>query len=217
MDIILKLLDWPVLLFVGLGLLVMNFREEIRELIKRGGVTISWGSGSISIEKFADRMDRDFGMLNDDLEMLRDQFTTLDARPRTPFAGIVNLPEGFRAAASRGGSGLLGGRATGFGGVGRSVVLGNEGRLGGEADDRDEAEEKNGEATIGDAKMSDEEVRRRMLEALNERKYRWRSVDRIAFLAGVPSTRASGLLRDMKEVDLDMEDEGRAVARLLPR
>ncbi|HKI81436.1 MAG TPA: hypothetical protein VKA04_07290 [Pseudodesulfovibrio sp.] len=217
MDIILKLLDWPVLLFVGLGLLVMNFGEEIRELIKRGGVTVSWGTGSISIEKFADRMDRDFGILNDDLEMLRDQFSTLAARPRTQFAGIVNLPEGFRTAVSRGGGDLLGGRATGFSGAGRSVILDHKGRLGGEADDPDEAEEKNGEAALSDAKMSDEEVRLRMLEALNERKFHWRSVERIAFLAGVRSTRASGLLRDMKEVDLDMEDEGRAVARLLPR
>jgi len=53
----------------------------------------------------------------------------------------------------------------------------------------------------------------RMMEGLKSRKYRWRSVERLAAMAGVSEVQALDILRDNTEVVLSVGKSGRQIAR----
>ncbi|MCW8932294.1 MAG: hypothetical protein OQL19_18930, partial [Gammaproteobacteria bacterium] len=42
-DLALALLDWPFLLFVGIGIFIWFFRDNVSALLGRGDIQISWG------------------------------------------------------------------------------------------------------------------------------------------------------------------------------
>ena len=54
----------------------------------------------------------------------------------------------------------------------------------------------------------------RMKQALEDPRYRWRSVERLSHIAGVPEADALKILRDDAAIVLGMGKSGREIARL---
>jgi hypothetical protein len=57
----------------------------------------------------------------------------------------------------------------------------------------------------------------RMKQALEDPRYRWRSVERLSHIAGVPEADALKILRDDAAIVLGMGKSGREIARLKSR
>lgn len=78
MDIILKLLDWPFLFFVGAGLLIYTFKAELGKVIARGGITLNWGDKSFEISELPEQLNESFAPVADDIEEMKKRLSVLE-------------------------------------------------------------------------------------------------------------------------------------------
>ena len=84
-----KLLDWPFLLFLGSIFVLFYFRNQLRSVLSRGGVTLVWGENSFSISELPEQLNESFAPVTDDIEELRQRLESLEKRfsvsaPDTP-------------------------------------------------------------------------------------------------------------------------------------
>lgn len=154
------MLEWPFLLFVGIGILVFIFKAEFRKVISRGGITLVWGDKSFEISELPEQLNESFAPVSDDIDDLKQR--------------IVALEEASIPSKS--------------------------------------ADKKK---TLDDTSI--ESARQRMLKALEEGKYRWRSIERLSSVAGITVTQASEILRPMQEVVFSRGKSGRTIVRLSSR
>jgi hypothetical protein len=208
MEILLKLLDWPFLLFVGLVLFVRTFREEMRKVIARGGLTVTWGDATFSIDKLPEQLDENFAPLDDDIRTLEERVARLESGPGVPLVRAVRLAAPLRVTPMEGPGGIMGeSSAAGF--------------MRAKADADGEVRFEGPHLADADPEVpavDDEAARQKMLAALGEGKYRWRSLDRLATVAGISTSRADSLLRAMPdEVVMGAGRQGRPLARLRSR
>ena len=69
-----RLLDWPFLLFIVLLLGAVYFRQELRTLLSRGDITISWGEGrSIRLHDISEHLDKEMDQIRDELDILKEE------------------------------------------------------------------------------------------------------------------------------------------------
>ncbi len=54
-EILLKILDWPFLLFLGAGLLIYSFKDEFGKILSRGVINLTWGNKSFEISELPDQ------------------------------------------------------------------------------------------------------------------------------------------------------------------
>ena len=66
-----KLLEWPFLLFVALMSFWYLFRKEIRAILGRGDILLSWGDRSIHLRELSKSLDEELDPIRDDIEELR--------------------------------------------------------------------------------------------------------------------------------------------------
>ena len=159
-ELVLAMLNWPFLLFVGIVILTYTFKAEFKKVISRGGITLVWGDKSFEISELPDQLDESFAPVSDDIDDLKQR--------------IIALEETTRTAKS--------------------------------TDDE----------TPLDAK-SVEAARQRMLAALEESSFRWRSIERLSSIAGISVAQSSEILRPMKEVVFGRGKSGRTIVRLSSR
>ncbi len=69
-QVILKLLDWPFLMFILIVVLVYFTRNELKGLISRSNVKITWGDRAIELNELADNVDQDLDPLKERVEQL---------------------------------------------------------------------------------------------------------------------------------------------------
>lgn len=75
-----KLLDWPFLLFTLFFISLIVFRKEIRSVLSRGDITVSWGEGrSIRLYDISDHLDKELDQIRDDLDDLKQTVQHLHA------------------------------------------------------------------------------------------------------------------------------------------
>jgi hypothetical protein len=164
-EVLLKLLDWPVLGFVLLLVLGVLFRKPLGRALSRGDVVISWGENrSITLGQLSGSLSEELDPLRDELEAVKAAVAELERRaappagpPLEPPAEAVLTPDQARAAADR------------------------------------------------------------MRQALTSGNYVWRSIERLAVIAGVPESTALDMLRADPEVVLSMGKSQRQIARLASR
>jgi hypothetical protein len=77
-DIFLKLLDWPFLLFIGIGILVSIFKDEVSKLISRGGLSLTWGDKSFEMSELPEQSNENFAPVSDDIEDLKQRIKALE-------------------------------------------------------------------------------------------------------------------------------------------
>lgn len=158
--LVLAMLDWPFLLFVGIGILTYTFKAELKKAISRGRIILVWGDKKFEISELPDQLDESFAPVSDDIDDLKQR--------------IIALEETTRTAKS--------------------------------TDDETPLDEK-----------SVESARQRMLAALEESGYRWRSIERLSSIAGISVAQSSEILRPMQEVVFSRGKSGRTIVRLSSR
>lgn len=160
MDLILKLLDWPFLLFIGFGYLIVKFKAEFQKLLLRGGITLTWGDKSFAISDLPEQLNESFATVTDDIEDLKARIANLEKQEIDSTTKPVKaLPTDLTA-------------------------------------DQIEA------------------ARERMLKGLEDAKYTWRSIDRLATIGNITETQASNILRPMGEVTFSRGKSGRTIVKL---
>ena len=161
-EFLLKFLEWPFLLFVFLIVLIIIYRHQIRTILGRGDITISWGEGrSIKLHDISDHLDQELDQIREDIQMLKEALNTLQK-------GTPGYDE-KRVVAK---------------------VLSEQER---------------------------HEAAKRMIEALEDGKWRWRTIERLSIIAGITESEAIKILRGNHEVVLGQDKSGNQIARLQAR
>jgi hypothetical protein len=161
-DLIIKFLEWPFLLFVFLFVLIIIFRRQIRTVLGRGDITISWGEGrSIKLRDISDHLDQELDQIREDIQVLKETLHNLQK-------GTSSFDE--KAVVSK--------------------VLSEQER---------------------------HDAAKRMIEALEDSKWRWRTLERLSIIAGITESEAIKILRGNHEVVLGQDKSGNHMARLRSR
>lgn len=164
-EVLLKLLDWPVLGFVLLIILGVLFRKPLSRALSKGDVVISWGENrSITLGQLSGSLSEELDPLRDELEMVKAAVQALERKADPPGGPPVQPPAGDALTPAQA-----------------------------------------------------QDARDRMRVALSSGKYLWRSVERLAILAGVPESAALDILRADPDVVLGMGKSQRQIARLASR
>ena len=66
-----KLLEWPFLLFVALMWFWCLFGKELRAMLSRGDILLSWGDRSIHLQELSKSLDEELEPIRDDIEALQ--------------------------------------------------------------------------------------------------------------------------------------------------
>jgi hypothetical protein len=70
-EVVVKLLDWPFLLFVLVLTFLLVFRKHVAALLNRGDITISWGPGrSISLKDIGESLGQELDAMTERLDAL---------------------------------------------------------------------------------------------------------------------------------------------------
>jgi len=161
-DLIIKFLEWPFLLFVFLFVLIIIFRRQIRTVLGREDITISWGEGrSIKLRDISDHLDQELDQIREDIQVLKET--------------LHNLQKGTSSY---------------------------------------------DEKTVVSKVLSEQErhdAAKRMIEALEDAKWRWRTLERLSIIAGITESEAIKILRGNHEVFLGQDKSGNHMARLRSR
>ena len=66
-----KSLDWPFLFFLGLLAFCWWFRVELKSVLRRGDILLSWGDRSIRLRELSKSLDEELEPIRDDIESLK--------------------------------------------------------------------------------------------------------------------------------------------------
>jgi len=84
-QILLKMLDWPFLFFVLVVVLIIMTRDQLKGLINRSNIKITWGDRSIELNELADNVDQDLDPIKERLDLLEEQLQSMgSAQPNEP-------------------------------------------------------------------------------------------------------------------------------------
>lgn len=81
-DLFLKMLDWPFLLALIFLTSLWIFKQEIRDLLKKGKITIKWGDSSIEIADLPEKIDQDIDPIKERLEIIEAQLAA-SSKPKS--------------------------------------------------------------------------------------------------------------------------------------
>ncbi|TWI61742.1 hypothetical protein LZ24_03420 [Desulfobotulus alkaliphilus] len=71
------MLDWPFLFFVVLVVLIFMTKEQLKGLINRSNLKITWGDRSIELNELADNVDQDLDPIKERLDLLEEQLKSM--------------------------------------------------------------------------------------------------------------------------------------------
>lgn len=72
-QLILKLIDWPFLLFIIVVFLIFMVKDQLKGLVDRSNVKITWGDRSIELNELADNVDQDIDPIKERIDLLEEQ------------------------------------------------------------------------------------------------------------------------------------------------
>jgi hypothetical protein len=206
-----KLFEAPFLGFVAVIVFVWSFRRELRLLFGRGDILLSWGERSIRLRDLSKSLDEELDPIRDDIEGLRrsvepssDPMRTVDPEFRiggkfapegwTPYEGqLLPIAENKKLFD------LIG---TAYGGDGESTFA---------------LPDLRGSSNIRMPNEDAEQVTSRLRSALESPKFKWRSIERLAAISGLPESRVLELLYADPSVRVSIGKSGRQIAGLKSR
>jgi len=77
-EIILKLFDWPFLLFLVTGFVIFILREQLKTLVNRSNLKITWGDKSIELNELSDNLDQDIDPIKERLDFIEEALEKLN-------------------------------------------------------------------------------------------------------------------------------------------
>ena len=96
-DVVLSLLDWPFLFFVGISVFVWVFRANIVSLLGRGDIQISWGENRhIKLTEISEGVDEELDPLKEELQVLKEKVAKLEStimKADNPQVKVVEVPD----------------------------------------------------------------------------------------------------------------------------
>lgn len=79
-DVVLAVLDWPFLLFVGTAVFVWLFRANVAALLGRGDIQISWGENRhIKLTEISEGIDEEIDPIREEIQLLKNKLAELEA------------------------------------------------------------------------------------------------------------------------------------------
>ncbi len=159
-QVVLRLIDWPVLAFILLVGLCAAFRHQIGEVLRRGGISIGWGDRTIKIEQLSASIDEVLDPIKDDLQTLKEAVAALESAGK-----VLTAP--------------------------RILPVDEHPPL--------DAQQK-------------EAAKARVVDALALGPYTWRSIERLAAVAGISVDQTLQLLRSDSRVVLGRDKSGNQIA-----
>lgn len=79
-ELTLKLLDWPFLLFLVAIFMIFILRGQLKTLVKRSSLKISWGDKSIELNELSDNLDQDIDPIKERLDFIEEALDKLNCK-----------------------------------------------------------------------------------------------------------------------------------------
>jgi len=187
------LLDWPFLLFVLILVIVVGFRAQVRAMMGRGDIQISWGENQhIHLKDLSDGLDQEIDPIKEELQLLRDRVARLE-------------------------SGTADGPGMGPAALTRDAPHSQEDETG--EDDGAAPATSPGAGTSAPAGGHPEThpIERKLMEELHHPRFRWRTIDILAARAATDPDTVLDILRPRPDVVIGMSKSKRRIARLKDR
>jgi hypothetical protein len=89
---LLKLLDWPFLLFVLLLLFIVCFRKQLIAVFSRGDILLSWGDRSIRLRELSDNLDKEIDPIREEIDALKQAVDKIQANIEAPKSQQIEPP-----------------------------------------------------------------------------------------------------------------------------
>lgn len=156
LQIVLKLLDWPFLIFLVLVWFIWYFRVQLRALLNRENILIKWGDKIIFLRDLGKNIEQD----------LDSKFDSIQGEQKTANESAAKKPHGVEF--------------------------------------------------LNTTDLANTDALDRMKEALMSPAFRWRTLARLAAIAGVSESEAKLLLPSLG-VDFDINKTGQPIVKLKTR
>ncbi|WP_201347998.1 hypothetical protein [Neptunomonas japonica] len=78
-QLVLKLIDWPFLLFLIAVFLIFMMKDQLKALVDRSNVKITWGDRSIELNDLADNVDQDMDPIKERIDLLEERLAKITA------------------------------------------------------------------------------------------------------------------------------------------
>ncbi|WP_156905147.1 hypothetical protein [Neptunomonas japonica] len=76
-QLVLKLIDWPFLLFLIVVFLIFMMKDQLKALVDRSNVKITWGDRSIELNDLADNVDQDIDPIKERIDLLEERLAKI--------------------------------------------------------------------------------------------------------------------------------------------
>lgn len=91
-QILLKMLDWPFLFFVVMVILIFMTKDQIKGLVDRSNIKITWGDRSIELSELSDNVDQDLDPIKERLDFLEEKFQSMCSAESTESVEEIKQP-----------------------------------------------------------------------------------------------------------------------------
>jgi hypothetical protein len=196
-----KFLDWPFIAFVGVALFVLLFFDPLAALLSRRNMRINWGKdNSIVIGDLSNELDKAVAPILERIDALEEALHKLQAEsersswrnssPLLAYSKLASTPED-KIPQEKTEASLL--------------------------EEVKAAERTPNPAELWSTAESRKHAEKRVREALSDPKWVWRTVERLAVLAGISEGEVLDICRSQDDIVLGRAKNGQAVARLRSR
>ncbi|SFG48778.1 hypothetical protein [Neptunomonas qingdaonensis] len=76
-QLVLKLIDWPFLLFIIVVFLIFLMKDQLKGLVDRSNVKITWGDRSIELNELADNVDQDIDPIKERIDLIEEKLAKI--------------------------------------------------------------------------------------------------------------------------------------------
>ena len=83
LELVSRILDWPVTMPVLIVMLLIVFRTEMKAVLNRSNIKVSWGDKAIELNELEDNIDRDLDPIKEQLDALEAKLQVLEEKENT--------------------------------------------------------------------------------------------------------------------------------------
>jgi hypothetical protein len=89
---LIKLLDWPFLLFVVLLFFIWIFRKQLISVFSRGDILLSWGDRSIRLRELSENLDKELDPIREEIDAVKQAVERIQSSIGTPKSQQIEPP-----------------------------------------------------------------------------------------------------------------------------
>ncbi len=187
-----KFLDWPFLSFVLLLTFCKIFYVEIKSLLKKGDISVSWGDKKVSLRDLNDNINQELGPIQDQIESLKSDLSTLESK-------LINQKNYFGKKYSD------------------ETISDNEPAKQDSDLKDDDSLTKDAQSSNFSNKLNNDmkNLKEKIYAALKSSPFEWRSIERLSIVTGYSQEQILPLLLNDPNIKLSLGKSGRQIAKLI--